>query len=149
MDVFDFNFWYWWVIGLVLLVLEIFMPGSLFLWMAISAGLTGFLMMLIPSLSIIHALIFFSVFSVVSVWAWRTFAHTKAKDIDQPLLNERGEQFIGRVVTLSTAIVNGQGKVRLDDTIWKVEGKDCPAHTRVRVTGIHGTILQVESVKED
>ncbi|MGN6670244.1 MAG: NfeD family protein [Candidatus Nucleicultricaceae bacterium] len=149
MDGFEFNFWYWWVIGLVLLVLEVLMPGAFFLWMAISAGLTGFLMMLLPGLSLIHALILFAVFSVISVWGWRTFAPTKTKQNDQPLLNERGEQFIGRVVTLSAAIVNGQGKVRLDDTIWKVEGVDCPAHTKVRVIGIHGTVLQVEPVQVD
>lgn len=146
MDLINFSFWYWWVLGLVLLVLEIFVPGAFFLWMAISAGLTGFLMLLFPGVNLIYGVMFFAVFSVVSVWAWRKFVKSGQGKIDQPLLNERGEQFIGRVVTLSEAIVNGHGKVRLEDSIWKVEGPDCPAQTKVRIVGLNGTILVAEIV---
>lgn len=148
MDLFHFDFWYWWIIGLILLVLEIFLPGSFFLWMAISAGLTGFLMLIFPELSIIYALIFFAIFSIISVWGWRKFAKAGSNEVDQPLLNERGEQFIGRTATLSTSIINGQGKVRIDDSIWKVEGPDCPNHTTVRIVGINGTILKVEPLQK-
>ncbi len=146
MNLIGFNFWYWWVLGLVLLVLEIFVPGAFFLWMAISAGLTGFLMLLLPGINIIYSVMFFAVFSVISVWAWRKFAKSRTVKVDQPLLNERGEQLIGRVVTLSEAIVNGQGRVRLEDSIWKVEGPECPIQTRVRIVGVNGTILVVEPV---
>ncbi len=41
--------------------------------------------------------------------------------------------------------VNGVGKLRVDDTTWKVAGNDVPAGSRVRVTGVEGTILQVET----
>ena len=63
---------------------------------------------------------------------------------DEPHLNRRGEQYIGRVFTLDVAIVNGQGKVRVDDTTWKVQGDDCPVGTRVRVHGVDGVVLLVK-----
>ncbi|HHO67888.1 MAG TPA: NfeD family protein, partial [Gammaproteobacteria bacterium] len=67
-----------------------------------------------------------------------------AEDTDQPTLNRRGEQYIGRVFTLETPLVNGMGKIRIDDTTWKIEGPDCEPGTRIRVTGVDGTILKVE-----
>ena len=62
---------------------------------------------------------------------------------DHPLLNRRGEQYIGRVFTLDEAIVNGTGKLRIDDTIWKVNGDDLAAGTAVKVSAAKGVILQV------
>ena len=40
--------------------------------------------------------------------------------------------------------MHGRGKVRLGDTLWAADGPDCPAGTRVRVTGAAGTVLLVE-----
>jgi membrane protein implicated in regulation of membrane protease activity len=48
------------------------------------------------------------------------------------------------VFTLSEAIVNGTGKIHVDDTMWKVDGADLPEGTQVRVTGVAGTVLTVE-----
>jgi hypothetical protein len=37
---------------------------------------------------------------------------------DQPKLNRRGEQYVGRTFTLEEPIVNGHGKIRVDDSTW-------------------------------
>lgn len=63
---------------------------------------------------------------------------------DQPNLNRRGQQYIGRTFTLSEPIVNGLGKITVDDSTWKIHGKDCAEGTRVTVTGVDGVILKVE-----
>ena len=65
---------------------------------------------------------------------------------DQPALNRRGEQYIGRTLTLDEPIVNGQGKIRVDDTTWKVEGDDMPAGTRVTVIGVDSVVLKVAPI---
>ena len=62
---------------------------------------------------------------------------------EQPLLNRRAEQYVGRVFTLQEPIVNGRGRLRVDDTVWRVEGEDCPAGTAVEVTGVDATLLRV------
>ncbi len=77
---------------------------------------------------------------------WRTYQLRYPTETDQPALNRRGEQYVGRVITLDNAIVNRTGKVRLDDTSWKVEGDDLPAGARVKVVGVDGVVLRVEEV---
>jgi hypothetical protein len=51
---------------------------------------------------------------------------------------------VGRDFTLDTPIVNGQGKIRVDDSTWKIRGKDCGAGSLVTVVGVDGVVLQVE-----
>lgn len=63
---------------------------------------------------------------------------------DQPDLNQRPAQLIGRVGVVEEAIVNGRGKVRIGDTVWVVEGPDTPSDSDVRVTAARGAILRVE-----
>jgi membrane protein implicated in regulation of membrane protease activity len=47
---------------------------------------------------------------------------------------------------LVDAIVDGHGKVGVADTVWLARGRDAPAGARVRVVGVDGVVLQVESV---
>jgi membrane protein implicated in regulation of membrane protease activity len=35
------------------------------------------------------------------------------------------------------------GQIRVDDTVWRVTGPDCPAGTRVVVAGAEGATLRV------
>jgi len=48
-------------------------------------------------------------------------------------LNERGGQLVGTTITLSDAIRNGQGRVRVGDGSWNVNGPDMASGARVRV----------------
>ena len=140
----EIEFWHWWVAAIVLVVVEIFAPGTVALWMAISAAAVGLLLLAVPELTWQTQLIVFAVLSVATVIGWRTYQLRYPTVSDQPMLNRRGEQYVGRVFTLDEAIVNGTGKIHVDDTMWKVEGEDLPEGTQVRVTGVEGTVLTVE-----
>jgi len=80
---------------------------------------------------------------VVIDFVW---AHPSVSKSDQPDLNRRAEQLIGRVLLLEEAIEGGRGKVRVGDTLWLAEGAELPAGTRVKVTGVRRDALQVEAV---
>ncbi len=67
-----------------------------------------------------------------------------SSDTDQPDLNRRGDQFIGKIYTLHDAIENGSGRVKVDDSFWRVEGEALPAGTKVKVTAMNGASLVVE-----
>ena len=136
--------WHWWILGVALLILEVFAPGAFFLWLGIAAGAVGVVVYLLPALAWEYQLLLFSILSVISIVVWRRFFRLRAEDTDQPTLNRRGEQYIGRVFTLEAPVTNGMGKIRIDDTTWKIEGPDCEPGTRIRVTGVDGTILKVE-----
>lgn len=146
MENFDIEFWYWWVFAVVLMILELFAPGTFFLWMGVAAIVIGAVVGLIPSLSWEIQILCFSVFSVVSVVAWRIHLKKNTEESDQPLLNQRSAQYIGRVLTLDTPISDGYGKTSIDHSLWKVRGPDCPARTRVRVVSVDGVVLIVETI---
>jgi membrane protein implicated in regulation of membrane protease activity len=142
-----FVFWYWWVIALVFLVVEILAPGFFFLWMAISGFVTGALVLLIPVINMDVQVLVFSLLSVVTIILWKFYGKKYSITSDHPLLNKRGNQYIGRVFSLYEPIKNGEGKIKVDDSIWKVHGEDCDITTRVKVIAVRGTIFEVEKLE--
>jgi len=82
---------------------------------------------------------------VVSLILWKRFARVDT-ETDQPQLNQRNQQYVGRTIALSEAIQNGVGKVRIDDSLWKVSGTDAAVGTQVKVIGVDGSTLLVETL---
>ena len=75
------------------------------------------------------------------------WAHPSVSRSDQPELNRRSVQLVGRVLIVEEAIEGGRGKVRVGDTVWPAEGADAPAGTEVKVTSAKATILLVERLR--
>ncbi len=140
----EIEFWHWWIAAIVLIVVEVFAPGTVALWMAVSAAVVGLLLLAVPDATWQTQFLVFAVLSVATVIGWRAYQLRYPTVSDQPTLNRRGEQYVGRVFTLDEVIVNGTGKIHVDDTMWKVVGTDLPEGTQVRVTGVEGTVLTVE-----
>ena len=138
--------WNWIVLGFVLLALEIVVPGFFLLWIGVAALLTGALSLQLWSVSFwtweIQVLVFLAL-SLAAAFAGKKVMGRRADDSDQPLLNRRAEQFVGRVATLAEPIADGRGRLRLDDTIWRISGPDLPAGTRVRVAGVGASELEL------
>ncbi len=135
--------WHWWILAAALIILEVFAPGAFFLWLGIAAVAVGGVVYVYPAMEWEYQLLSFSLLSVISIVVWRKYFRSSPADTDQPNLNRRGEQYIGRVFTLKEPVVDGIGKIRVDDSTWKISGEDCPTGTQVEVTGVDGTILQV------
>lgn len=140
------DFWHWWIFAVALVIVEILAPTFFALWMAIAAFLTGLLLFLVPDLQWEYQVFVFAVMSVMSIVIWRRYYTMNPIETDQPMLNRRGEQYIGRVITLKVPIEDGQGKVQVDDSTWKVEGEDCPAGTKVKIVKVDNVVFQVEIV---
>jgi hypothetical protein len=141
--------WNWWVLALVLLGLEIIAPGTFFLWFGISAFVIGTISLAVGPDSTFWVwqtqMIGFVVLSLFAVLAGRKFLSQHGyTEIDDPLLNERGRQMVGRTAILSEPILEGQGRVRLGETVWRVNGPDAPAGARVRIVGAQSNTLMVE-----
>ena len=142
----DFIYWYWWVLAFAFLILEMLTPGFFFMWLAVAGGVTGLIAWLFPLLSTNIQIMLFSIFAIMSLMVWRIYGKKLNIKTDQPFLNKRGTQYIGRTFLVHDAIVNGQGKIKVEDGLWKVEGEDCEVNTKVKVTGIRGTVLTVEKL---
>ena len=140
-------FWHWWILAGLLLILELTAPAFLFLWLGIAAASVGLIMLVFPSMSLETQLVLFAIASVFSILAWRKYRESQTDKTDQPNLNRRGHQYIGRVFSLTNPILNGVGKVTVDDSTWKVKGPDLPAGTHIRVKDVEGTVFMVESAE--
>jgi len=140
------DFWHWWILALALTIAEALLPGTFLLWMGIAALLLGILLWAMPTLSLEIQLALFAILSLVSIVGWRLWQRKHPDESDQPTLNRRGEQYVGRVFVLDAPIENGYGKVRVGDSLWRVQGDDAAAGSRVRVTGVDGVVLVVERV---
>lgn len=138
-------FWHWWILAGLLLILELTAPAFFFLWLGIAAASVGLILLVFPTIDLETQLVLFAITSVVAVLAWRKYRESRPATTDQPNLNRRGQQYIGRVFSLSNPIVNGVGKVTVDDSTWKVKGPDLPVGTHIKVTGIEGVVFRVEA----
>ena len=139
------TYWNWWLLGVALMAVEAIVPGFFFLWMGVAALLVGFVLIALPELAWTWQVLLFAVLSVssIAVWQWRLRGHPTHSD--DPLLNRRGHQYIGRVFTLDAPVVNGHGKIRVDDSTWKVlVDQDCPAGVRLRIVDVDGVMLKGE-----
>jgi membrane protein implicated in regulation of membrane protease activity len=137
-------FWHWWILAVLLGIVEMVAPGFFCIWLAGAAALTGLIVLAIPSLGWEAQIVIFAVLAMLSLVAWHRLGRRLIKTGGESTLNRRGEQLIGRTVVLTEAIVNGRGTARVNDSIWRVEGGDLPAGSNVTITGVEGTILRVE-----
>lgn len=136
----------WWLLALVLIGAEIMAPGFFMLWIGIAAAALGVVLLFVPAMSFGMQAVVFSVFALISCFVyWRFVRHAMDERSDRPNLNRRAEQYIGRRFVLETAIVNGQGKARVGDSLWLAEGPDLPAGAAIEVVGVDGSTLKVKA----
>lgn len=131
----------WAIIALVLAAAELVVPGVFLVWIAIAAGLTALVELLLPMGSA-YQLLLFSVLCALTVSAGRLWYLARPVSPD-PLLNDRAARLIGRNVVVAEAIVGGEGRVRVDDSSWPAKGPDAPVGARLTVVEVDGSVLVV------
>jgi membrane protein implicated in regulation of membrane protease activity len=137
--------WAWFVVGLVLLALELVVPGGWFLWLGAGGIVTGVLAF-IPGVTWPWQVTIFGVLALAIVIGWTMISRRRTPRSDRPLLNRRAETFVGQESQIDEPIVNGFGRIKLGDTWWRISGPDLAAGQRVRVVGADGAVLRVEAV---
>lgn len=142
----DLNFWDWLALGTVLLILEVFGAGGYLLWVGLAALIVGGLTFLVPELPWTLQLPLFGVLAILTAVFWWRRQRGTGESGDQPNLNRRGHELIGRTFIVQQAIVEGRGKIKVGDSVWMAVGPDAPVGTSVRVTEQNGAVLSVEIV---
>ena len=140
----DLTFWSWLVIGLALLALELLAPFTFFLWLGASALVTALVLLIAPETSWQMQFLVFSVLSVASIIVSRRYLVKHQTESEVPNLNRRAQQYVGKIFTLSEGIEQGVGKIRVDDTYWKVTGPTLDKGAEVRVVAAEGAVFTVE-----
>ena len=137
-------YWHWLILACALMIVEIFAPGFFLIWIGIAAAVVGGITFLFPNIPFEWQIILISVLSLVIIIGWRQWRKANPDPEPDVQLNRRGESYIGSSFKLETAIENGRGRMRIGDTIWRVEGPDLPAGSKVKVVNVKTTTLIVE-----
>jgi membrane protein implicated in regulation of membrane protease activity len=123
-----------WLIGLVSLMLP---------WVGVPLACAG-LVMVVKGLDngwwLLGGGVALLIGDILLTFLWARPATSRT---DQPTLNRRDAQYLGRTVLVVEAIAGGEGKVRVADTVWPARGPDCTEGTWVKVVGAEGTCLVV------
>jgi len=135
----------WGALALLLMAAETLAPGAFLLWMGFAAAAVFLIALFAPGLTLLTQVALFVVLSFLSVLVYQKFFRKRARQSDQPLLNRRAQQHVGRVLPLEQGIVAGRGRVKIGDAFWVVEGPDLVAGTPVRIVGTDGVNLHVEA----
>lgn len=134
-------YWIWLIAAGIMLAIELAVPGVFFLWLALAAATVGAVAFLWPLDWMVSAPLF-AALALVYVYFGRPFYGRKSVT-DQPNLNQRQYNYVGRTYVLATPLLNGEGKLTIEDTVWDVIGPDMPAGSHVKITGIEGMKLRI------
>ena len=88
----------------------------------------------------------FAVFAVTvfALWFWRE-RRVQQRHLESASAPHRtGERYIGHVITVTSGIENGAGRIKLGLKDWSLRGPDIPAGGKARVTGVDGQVLIVD-----
>lgn len=142
-----FNHWFWFVLSLILFALEMAVPGVIFMWLAFAGIVVGTIVLIAPDMGWEMQFIIFAVLGIISVYSGRTYLRKNPIISEDENLNDRGARYIGHNYNLERALVNGEGKVRIGDTLWLVRGSfNGEVGQSVKVIGSDGVVLIVEPV---
>ncbi|MEM7214432.1 MAG: NfeD family protein [Pseudomonadota bacterium] len=143
--------WAWVVFGLLLLGIEILMPSTFLLWPGLSALVVGAITLVLGTENPIwpwqaQLLVFLALTLLIAYFGRKFMQSRNMEESEQPNLNQRGAQLVGRRAVITTAIENGAGRAKLGDTTWSVMGPDMEVGDTVQVVGSEGNALIVEKV---
>jgi membrane protein implicated in regulation of membrane protease activity len=140
--------WMWACFAALVGWAELHVPGSYLIWIAIGAALTA-VVEAGWGLSLSAQIAAFAVLSAISCGAgyfiYRRLNHPK----ETAPLNQRNLLMIGAQGVVCLPIMNGQGKVRLGDSVWLADGPNLPEGTHVIIKSVHGTRITVEATGAD
>ena len=135
--------WFWLSLGLVLGVAEMVAPGFFLMWLGLAALIVGGLDYFLP-ITVAYQVAMFAILSVLTVFAGKKFLRENPIETEDAKLNDRGARLTGEIVTVVEAITNGNGRVKVGDSVWSTRGVDAAIVSRARVTGADGAVLLVE-----
>ena len=135
--------WLWLIVGALLGIAEILIPGFFLIWLSVAAIITGIVGFLLP-ISMTAQMALFAVLAIAAVYSGRRWFAMNPIESSDPNLNDRGARLIGESVVVVEAIIGGRGRVKVGDGVWIAKGADAAVGARVRITGSDGATLNVD-----
>jgi membrane protein implicated in regulation of membrane protease activity len=141
----DILWWHWFVLGLLLVLVELAAAGGFYIiFFGIAAVLVGLLSSIGAAGSVGAQILLFSVLSVASLLLFRSRLVKRFQGDPQ---TPQVDQLVGEIgVVLEDLLPGAVGKVELRGSSWSarsVSGSTLARGTRCQVTGVDGLTLSV------
>lgn len=138
--------WHWLALGIALILLETLGVGGILIG-AGGGAITLALVLAFVDLTWQWQLVLFGTFAMVGTGIFWRFFRVKPVDNATTKLNNRRAQLIGARASLLQPVLNGRGKVQIQDALWTVTCEiDLPQGALVEVTGYDDNALHVKKV---
>jgi membrane protein implicated in regulation of membrane protease activity len=147
----DVSPWHWWAAGVMLITIEVFAPSTFLIGPSVAAGIVGVVVFFLPELDWRLQVLLFVVLALLVTLLLFAWLKRYPLASDQPNLNSRGQGYVGRRYTLEEALIDGRGRLHIDDTWWQAAEKDgqpLEAGTKIEIVGIDGAVLRVQASAE-
>lgn len=139
----NLNFMHWLVLGLALIILELFLWTTFLLWIGASAITVSIVFYLIPDVDGLLQLLTFLAISVATTYLSKKYYPVKTVDDE---LNEKAKTYIGKECKVSS-MEDGVIKVQIGKSLWFAEGTDLSVGQTVKIVGVEASTFIVEPVK--
>lgn len=143
--------WHWLAFAVFLAGLEVLSMSFFLIFPALSAVLVGLVVYVEPGLDWRVQVLIFAAISVVTTILGRSWMRKFRGADEAPVVNVRGQAYLGRRTRTIDALENGRGRVQMDDTWWtarSVDGTPIAAETLIEVAEVDGATLVVQVVEE-
>lgn len=138
------NWTIWLIIGFVLLILELMIPGVFLMWWGFAAMMTA---VMANFVSLAWQVTFFAILATIFSLAWWKYQRNK-DDVDDrhTALNAREHHLMGSYGIVEEIIQGSIIRAKFGDTTWKVQGENLCVGDKVQVIGTEGIVLQVRKI---
>jgi len=139
----NLNFMHWLVLGLALIILELFLWTTFLLWVGASAITVSIVFYLIPDVDGLTKVFTFLAISVATTYLSKKYYPVKTVDDE---LNEKAKTYIGKECKVNS-MEDGVIKVQIGKSLWFAEGTDLSVGQTVKIVGVEASTFIVEPVK--
>ena len=138
----NLNFMHWLVLGLSLIILELFLWTVFMLWIGASAITVSIFFYLMPDTSWPIQLLIFVILSLTTTSLAKRYFPVKTVDDE---LHEKAKTYIGKECKVSS-IENGSTKVQIGKSLWFAKGQNLSIGQTVKIINVESSTFIVEPV---
>ena len=139
----NLNFIHWLILGIALIILELFVWTVFLLWIGSSAITVGIIFFLFPNVSGLLQLLIFIVLAIVATLLSKKYYPVKTVDEQ---LHDKAKSHIGKECTIES-VENGVTKVKIGESLWFAKGSDLSAGQSVKIIDVESSTFIVEPSK--
>jgi len=139
----NLNFIHWLILGIGLIIIELFLWTVFLLWVGSSAITSGVIYFLFPNISGLMQLLIFAVIAITATSLAKKYYPVKT--VDEQLHN-KAKSHIGKECTIES-IENGVTKVKIGKSLWFAKGSNLSAGQTVKIIDVESSTFIVEPSK--